>query len=68
MAKMKREYRIRKWKDFNNYICNYCDFRTLDLAKMQNHIQERHRAKPKKEPVKVPIYDRFGNLIKYREA
>lgn len=68
MAKLKREYRIRKWRNYNNYICEHCDYRTLDLAQMQRHIQEMHRAKPEKKPVQVPIYDRHGNLVKYREA
>lgn len=65
----KKQYTVGKWKDKRKYTCKICGWSCLDnVDKMKAHIEENHTKKPKKEPLQVPIYDRFGKLVKYKEA
>ena len=66
MAK-KKHYKTKYWKGKTMYVCEFCFFDTFDEEKMKAHIKE-HFPQKKSEPVSVPMYDRFGNLIKYKDA
>ena len=61
-------YEVGQWRGMKKYSCKLCVFDTLDETEMLQHIKEFHTEKPKKQTVKVPVYDRFGNLIKKREV
>lgn len=38
MADERKGYREGKWKDHINYECESCQFSTLDLEKMKEHL------------------------------
>jgi hypothetical protein len=61
------DYTISYWKGMKKYDCMKCPFDTLNKEAMREHIRKEH-TEVKKEPVSVPIYDRFGNLQKYKEV
>jgi len=66
--KLEECYTVSRWKGLTQYRCRMCPFDTLDEKTIIRHIQERHAPKSERKPVVVPIYDRFGNLIREREV
>lgn len=61
-------YTVGAWKGLPQYRCRHCPFDTLHEKTIRRHVIERHVARPARQPVTVPIYDRFGNLITEREV
>jgi len=65
---VKELYEIGKWREFKKYSCKLCPYETLNEEDMINHIEQFHMPRPERRKVKVPIFDRYGNLIKEQEV
>lgn len=63
-----RPYDIGQWNGLPRYQCRLCQFDTLDEDAIKRHLEDRHWPRPVTQPVAVPLYDRFGNLISEREV
>lgn len=66
--KSSKKYEIGEWKGMKQYKCLLCPFDTLHRDVIEKHIAERHTPKKEVKKLKVPIYDRFGNLVTEREV
>jgi len=62
-------YEAGTWNKLPRWQCKLCSWDTLEgEAAMLQHIMERHAPAPERVPLKVPLYDRYGNLIEEREV
>ena len=61
-----------QWKGRDKYQCNFCNWDTLEMDRMLNHLEQGHHfrgtANPKKEvevqrPVQAELYDASGKPI-----
>jgi len=60
---------VGKWKTWDKYQCDACNFDTLEPAIAMNHFNVVHAPPPPPKPrPRVPIYDRFNNLIGEKEG
>lgn len=44
---------MSKWREHDNYECNYCPYATLDEEAMLRHLQLRHVIKAPVSPILV---------------
>lgn len=61
------DYSISQWNGLPNYECRHCPWSTLDSALIELHAYQQHRIRDAQRPIAIPLYDRFGNLIRESE-
>lgn len=59
-------YATGTWADHTNYMCGYCEFKTLDEEEMQIHVQFHVQAGDAEAPLEIAApedEDQFGNKM-----
>lgn len=57
------DYVVLSWNTLPLYQCRLCPYDTLDMAEMVTHQAKVHTPAPEPVVVRVPVLDRFGNVV-----
>lgn len=59
-----KHFTLGKWGSHDRWACDLCPFDTLDgEGVIMAHLEQVHYPAPPPEPVLIPVYDRWGNLV-----